>query len=106
MAELNTTTDALLGQLIQRLDNLTVEISALVKADHTQELSTQKLQLQLLHIQEGNAVKEAAIAKAHSRLDELLEAQADSNKKLIVWLATAIGSAILGIVINATGWLK
>ena len=99
-------TQAFLTQLLQRLDKLTISIEKLIEADHKHDLATQSIQIQVASLVTKINEKDAAVSRAHSRIDDMLEAQAESSKKLIWWICTAIGSAVLGIVINATGWLK
>jgi len=100
------TTQAFLTQLLHRLDKLTMSIEKLIEADHKHDLATQSIQIQVSGLVAKLAEKDAAVIRAHSRIDDIISAQAESSKKLIWWLGTAIGSAVLGIVINATGWLK
>jgi hypothetical protein len=102
----NQTTQAFLTQLLQRLDKLTISIEKLVEADHKHDLATQSIQIQVASLVTKLNEKDAAVSRAHSRIDDMISAQAESSKKLIWWLGTAIGSAVLGIVINATGWMK
>ena len=100
------TLQTFLTQLLQRLDNLTVSINNLVEADHRHDLASQSTQIQLQLLTTKLSEADAKMAKTDSRIDALLAEQAESNKKLIRWLGTAIGSATIAIVLNTTGWIK
>ncbi len=101
----NQHSSLLLDQLLARLDKLTLTMEKLLDADHKHELSMAQITARLEAIARQAEEKNIAITRANTRIDEHEKQKAEDAKKFIWWIATSVGAAVLGIIVNATGWL-